>query len=68
MFFGLIILTIGVIAFLVHAGILSGSIWGYFWPIILIWAGLAIIFRGFFWRSRWRRWNGRFTDEDDEKK
>lgn len=53
MSFGLIILVIGVIALLVKLGIITGSIWGYTWPIVLIIIGLSFIFGRFWHRSFW---------------
>jgi hypothetical protein len=52
MFFGLAILAVGVIALLVKQGVLSGSIWDYTWPAILIIMGLSLIL-GRFQRRRW---------------
>ncbi len=66
MFIGLVLIAIGIIALLIKLGLLAGSIWSYFWPIILIILGLVFIFgrghRHGFWRGCcWRR-------EDEEKK
>ena len=52
MFIGVILLVIGVIALLIKLGVLTGSVWGYTWPIILIALGLSILRGG---RSR-RPW------------
>ncbi len=68
MVFGLILVAIGAIALLIKVGVLSGSLWGYAWPIILIILGLT-----FLWgrRSR-RRWGWRkwccFPGEEEEKR
>lgn len=53
MVIGLIIIAVGVIALLVKTGVLSGSIWDYTWPTVLIIIGLSFIFGRLF---RWRRW------------
>ena len=68
MVFGLILVAVGIIALLVHAGILPGSVWDYTWPIIIILLGLSIILGRFFWRSRWSRWNHWGWPNDVDKK
>ncbi len=50
MFIGLVLLVVGVIALLVQLGVLSGSIWSYTWPVILILLGRSFLFR--------RAWGG----------
>ena len=50
MVIGLIILAVGIIALLVQTGVLSGSIWDYTWPAILIIIGLIFIFRSLYRR------------------
>jgi hypothetical protein len=52
MVFGLILIAVGIIAILVKAGVLSGSIWDYTWPTILVIIGLSF-FLGRFLGSRW---------------
>ena len=52
MIFGPIILAVGIIALLVKAEVLSGSIWEYTWPAILIIVGLSFII-GRFRRRHW---------------
>jgi apolipoprotein N-acyltransferase len=54
MVFGAIIVAVGVIALLVTTGTISGSIWDYTWPAILIIIGLSFILG----RLRRRRWQG----------
>ncbi len=68
MFIGLILLAIGVIALLIKLGVLTGSVWGYTWPVILIILGLS-----FLWGQRSRRmrtWWYRqgFPGHEDEEK
>ena len=64
MFFGAVVLLIGIILLLDKLGIITGSFWGYFWPILLIMAGLAIIFGRRRMRNRW--WN-RFPPDNNKK-
>ncbi len=52
MIFGAAVLLFGIILLLNKLGIISGSVWGYFWPILLILVGLGIIF------GRRRMWRG----------
>jgi len=49
---GLILVAIGVIALLMRMDVISGAMWGYIWPVILIIIGIW-----FFTRWRWlKRW------------
>jgi Ca2+/H+ antiporter len=64
MIFGAAVLLFGIILLLNKLGIISGSVWGYFWPILLIVVGLAIIFGRRRMRDRW--WN-RFPPDDNKK-
>ena len=66
MFFGLVLVAIGIIALLVKFGVLTGSIWGYTWPAILIILGLGFLLGRVRRRSFWRRWY--LPPEDDERK
>jgi hypothetical protein len=52
MIVGSILIVIGVIALAVKMGLLSGSIWSYVWPSILIILGLSLLIR----RRRWGLW------------
>ena len=66
MFIGLVLIAVGIIVLLVRLGVLTGSIWGYTWPIILIILGLFFLFG---WRRRrafWRHWH--WPPDDEEKK
>ncbi|MFH1015782.1 MAG: DUF5668 domain-containing protein [Chloroflexota bacterium] len=66
MFIGLVLLAVGAIALLIQLGVLTGSTWSYFWPVLLIILGLVFLFR----RS-WRggccggHWHSR---QDEDKK
>jgi hypothetical protein len=54
MFIGLVLVAIGILALLVTLNVLTGSIWSYAWPIILIILGLSFLIgrrhRHGFWR------------------
>lgn len=50
MFFGLIIVLIGVIFLLQNLGVITGDAWNYIWPAIIILIGLSMLFRP--WRSK----------------
>ena len=66
MFIGLVLVAVGVIALLIKLGVLTGSIWSYVWPIILILLGLVFLFG---WRRRrafWRQWC--WPQENEDKK
>lgn len=65
MIIGLVLLVIGIIALLIKLDVLSGSLWGYTWPVLLIILGLAFLW-GRRSRGGWWRWCCR--GEDEEKK
>ena len=50
---GLILVAIGVIALLMRSGLISGAMWGYVWPVILIILGVSFFIRWRWWRRRW---------------
>ncbi|MCK4369155.1 MAG: hypothetical protein KAV68_05800 [Dehalococcoidales bacterium] len=62
---GSILIAVGILALLIKLGILSGSLWSYTWPAILIILGLSFIL-GRFYRRGWRSWC--FPREDKEKR
>jgi hypothetical protein len=64
MFFGIILVIIGIIALLVQLDILPGSVWNYTWPAILIILGVSFLFGRKLWR-RPRRWFG--PNQPDER-
>jgi hypothetical protein len=68
MVFGAIIAAVGIIAILVKTNILSGSIWDYTWPVVLVIIGLSIVL-GRFLRSRRWWWMVRppWDDRDKDK-
>jgi uncharacterized BrkB/YihY/UPF0761 family membrane protein len=65
MFFGLILVAIGIIALLIKADVLSGSVWNYAWPVILIILGLSFLFGRMFRRRRWWWFCGPPWDDRD---
>jgi hypothetical protein len=64
MFFGLILLAIGIIALLVKLNVLSGSVWSYTWPTVLIIIGLYFVLGRRFWRNHPRRWFRWYPPDD----
>ncbi|MBI4187060.1 MAG: hypothetical protein HY530_06110 [Chloroflexi bacterium] len=52
MFIGLILVAVGIFALLIKLGVLSGSLWDYTWPAILIILGLVLLF-GRYSRRAW---------------
>jgi len=58
MFVGLILIVIGVVALLVKLDVVTGSIWGLTWPILLIILGLSWFLKGPLRRRRsgWGPW------------
>ncbi|MDD5338950.1 MAG: DUF5668 domain-containing protein [Dehalococcoidales bacterium] len=66
MVIGAIILAVGVIAILVTTGTVSGSIWDYTWPTVLIIIGLSFII-GRFRRQRWFWGYPPWDDRDRDK-
>ncbi|MBI2980462.1 MAG: hypothetical protein HYY41_06540 [Chloroflexi bacterium] len=68
MFFGLVLIAIGVIMLLIKLGILSGSVWGYAWPIILIILGLSFLGRRLFRRPGSGWWRGGWCCSPTEEK
>jgi len=68
MLIGLVLIAVGIIALLVKLGVLTGSVWSYTWPVILIILGLAFLWGRRSWHARsWRRWCC-FPREEEEKK
>jgi drug/metabolite transporter (DMT)-like permease len=67
MIFGLILLAVGIIALLVKLDVLSGSVWSYTWPAILIILGVYFIFGRRFWRHHPRRWFGWYPPDDRDR-
>ncbi|MBI4216317.1 MAG: hypothetical protein HY687_02855 [Chloroflexi bacterium] len=68
MFVGSVLVVVGVIALLVNMGVLTltGSLWGYVWPSLLIIIGLSFLTRRNR-RSHWFRGPWREGPEDKDK-
>jgi len=64
MFFGLVLIVVGIMALLVATGVLPGSAWSYIWPVILILLGLSILMG----RRRRRYWHRMWGPPDDDDK
>ncbi|MBC7194284.1 MAG: hypothetical protein H5U37_01305 [Caldisericia bacterium] len=52
--FGLILIALGVLFLLKNLGVISGEVWGIFWPILIIIIGLEI-FISSITKRRWFR-------------
>ena len=65
MFIGLILIAVGVFALLVNLDVLSGSLWSYVWPSIIIALGLSFLW-GRRSSRRWHHWC--WPGEEKEKK
>jgi len=61
MFFGLVLIVIGVVFLLQNLGYLSSDAWKIIWPIIIIVIGLGFLFK------RSRTWYGWHTLHDHEE-
>ena len=56
MFVGFVLIAVGILALLIKLGVISGSLWGYFWPVLLIALGLSFLWGQHLlkvWRGRW---------------
>ena len=67
MFMGLALVLVGTIFLLEKLGIVSGSIWGYVWPCLIIALGLSIVLGKRHWMMHWGS-HGCCTPDDKEKK
>ncbi len=45
MFFGVLLLLLGILMLLDRIGVISGPVWDYFWPLALVALGVAMIVR-----------------------
>jgi hypothetical protein len=64
-FIGLILIAVGVFALLVKLDVLSGSLWSYVWPSIIIALGLSFLWGRRFGRG-WHRWCCRGEDKEEK--
>jgi hypothetical protein len=46
MFLGIMLLLLGVLMLLQQIGVITGSIWGFFWPAVVIAIGVHLIMKG----------------------
>lgn len=67
MFFGLALVIVGVIFLLEKLGVVSGSIWGYVWPSLLILLGIYMLLGKRRWKKGWH-WNCSCPPDHEEKK
>jgi hypothetical protein len=65
MVFGLILVAVGIIALLEKLNVITGNIWNYTWPAILVIIGLSIVFDRFR-RQRWMWWGWNPWDDRDK--
>lgn len=52
LFWGTLLVLLGVLFFLQAAGYITGDVWSWFWPIVIIALGAWILLGGFYYRSR----------------
>lgn len=64
MFFGLALIIVGVIFLLEKMGIVTGAVWGYVWPCLLIALGLAIVLGR---RCCGMKWHSRMWHKSDDE-
>lgn len=55
MFFGFIILIVGVVFLLENLGIISGGVWTILWPCLVIAVGLGIVWKRKKREDRWEK-------------
>ena len=53
LFWGSLLVLLGVLFFLKAAGLLAGDVFGWFWPLFIIILGIWILAGGFFFRARY---------------
>jgi len=58
MFFGTLLITIGVLFLLKNLGIITTELWDVFWPIVLIVLGIKLIIGPRKWRAYWKQFSG----------
>ena len=45
MFFGVLLIIMGILMLLDRIGVLQGDVWNYFWPTVIIAIGISMIFK-----------------------
>ena len=45
MFFGVLLIVMGILMFLDQIGIIHGDWWDYFWPTVIVAIGVSMIFK-----------------------
>jgi hypothetical protein len=76
MVFGLILIAVGVIALLVKLDVLTGSVWDYVWPAVLVIIGLSFFLGRFLgrrwwwfgWHRHWHDWDRPRSDDLESPK
>src|SRR5512140_3054872 len=53
LFWGTLLVVLGVLFFLKAAGFITGDVFGWFWPLLIIAVGAWILLGGFKYRSRY---------------
>lgn len=65
MFFGLVLITIGIIFLLENMGVITGDAWKYIWPCLIILLGLSILIKP--WRGRLFSWPKIHSESKEDK-
>ena len=65
MFFGLFLIIIGVIFLLENIGVITGDVWKYIWPSLIILLGFSVLIKPS--RGKFFGW-GKWQRRDDETK
>jgi len=66
MFFGLIVLIVGVVFLLKNVDVIGGEIWTIIWPCLIIALGLSILFKRKKNEKRWERFGDKMQKLGEE--
>ena len=66
MFFGLIILVVGIAFLLKNIDIISGDVWPIIWPSLVVAVGLSILFRRKKHEKKWEKFGERMSKIGEE--